>query len=103
MNVLTHLTELRRELQGLADPEAAVFLQRFFMTGPGEYGHGDRFLGIRVPRLRALIRPSRPLSLDEVLELLRSLWHEERLLALLLLVDRYRRGTAAERATIHHA
>jgi len=103
MEPVTDLADLRRELQALADPETAEFLQRFFRTGPGGYGEGDRFLGIRVPRLRALIRPARPLPLYAVLELLRSPWHEERLLALLLLVDRYRRGTPDEQEAIHHA
>jgi len=98
---MTNLTDLRRELHALADPETAAFLQRFFRTGPGEYGEGDRFLGIRVPRIRALVRPARPLPLDAVRELLHSRWHEERLLALLLLVDRYRRGDTRERATLH--
>jgi 3-methyladenine DNA glycosylase AlkD len=95
------LTAIRRELNDLADPDAAVFLQRYFKTGSGQYGEGDRFLGIRVPRLRALARRRRDAPLRAALELLHSPWHEERLLALLLLVDRYRRGDTAERAEIH--
>lgn len=95
------LPDVRRKLRTLADPESAASHQRFFKTGPGQYGEGDRFLGIRVPQIRALIRPSRDLSEEAVLELLRSQWHEERLLALFLLVDRYGRGRPAERATIH--
>src|SRR5690606_16615254 len=87
MTTLSNLADLRRELLALADAETAAFLQHFFKTGPGQYGEGDRFLGIRVPRLRALVRAGRALALDDVLQLLRSQWHEERLLALLLLVD----------------
>ena len=98
---MTNLTDLRHELHSLADPETAAFLQRFFRTGPNEYGEGDRFLGIRVPRIRALVRPARSLPLEAVRELLHSPWHEERLLALLLLVDRFRRGDTRERATLH--
>jgi 3-methyladenine DNA glycosylase AlkD len=101
MNSVMDLATIRRELNGLADPDTAASLQRFFKTGPGEYGEGDRFLGIRVPQLRALVRPSRNLPVQAALELLRSSWHEERLLALFLLVDRCRRGGSAEREEIY--
>ncbi len=100
MRPLNDLDSVRSELAELADPEAAAFLQRFFKTGPGQYGEGDRFLGIRVPRLRALVARTRGLPMDDVLALLRSPWHEERLLALLILVDRYRRGGPEERETV---
>lgn len=101
MIAVSDLADLRRRLMAQANPEMAATLQRFFKTGPGEYGEGDQFLGIRVPQLRALVRPARSLSFEEVLELLRSPWHEERLLALLLLVDRHQRGDLAEREAIH--
>jgi 3-methyladenine DNA glycosylase AlkD len=100
-NTLPDLPTVRRELKELADPETAASLQRFFKTGPGEYGEGDRFLGIRVPQLRALVRRCRRLPVQAALDLLQSSWHEERLLALLLLVDRYRRGGSAEREEIY--
>jgi 3-methyladenine DNA glycosylase AlkD len=95
------LTEIRREMRELADPQVAAFLPRFFQTGPGQYGEGDRFLGIRVPELRRLARRYRSLPREEVGELLRSPWHEERLLALVLLVEQYRRGSEAERQAIY--
>lgn len=97
------LNEVEQALHTLADAPAAAFLQRFFKTGPGEYGEGDRFLGIRVPQLRHLARQFRELPHEQVLTLLRSPWHEQRLLALLLLVDQYRRGTDADREAIHRA
>lgn len=97
------LTDIRREVHALADPQTAAFLQRFFKTGPGEYGEGDRFLGIRVPALRRIARAHRSLPIGAVLELLGSSWHEERLLALLLLVEQYRRGDAETRHLIHKA
>ena len=97
------LKEVERDLHALANPRDAVFLQRFFKTGAGEYGEGDQFLGIRVPPLRHLARRFRELPHEQVLNLLRSPWHEQRLLALLLLVDQYRRGTNAEREVIHRA
>lgn len=95
--------DLRRAVRERAEPDRVEVLQRFFRTGPGEYGEGDRFLGVRVPQLRSLVRPARAVPLDEVLELLRSPWHEDRLLALLLMVDRHRRGEPAERQAIHAA
>lgn len=94
------LGSLRRELRAAADPDDAVNLQRFFKTGKGQYGEGDRFLGVRVPVLRRLSRGYRDLPAADAITLLRSRWHEERLLGLLLLVSRYRRGAAAERQAI---
>jgi 3-methyladenine DNA glycosylase AlkD len=93
--------DVRRALEALRDPEVAAHAQRFFKTGPGEYGEGDRFLGVRVPQLRTLARAHRTLPLEAVVEHLRSPWHEERLLALLLLVEQHRRGDAAARERIH--
>ena len=97
------LHDARERLRALGDPADAVFLQRYFKTGPGEYGEGDRFLGIRIPPLRALVREMQDLPLADVLELLRSEWHEERLFALLLMVRQYGRGDAAARREIYDA
>ena len=76
---------------------------RFFKTAPGQYGHGDRFLGIRVPALRELARTHRSLSVDDALTLLTSKWHEERTLALFLLVGHYRRADPAGKQRIFDA
>ena len=94
---------LREELYALADPADAVHLQRFFKTGPGEYGAGDKFLGLRVPALRKLVRDYRQLDDSHALEMLASSWHEERLLALMLLVEGYGRGDGSRRERIHRA
>lgn len=96
------LTELQKQVKTLADPETAAFLQRFFKTGPGEYGEGDRFVGIRVPTLRKLAKAHGELPLSETLSLLRSPIHEERLLALIILVENFRRETAAGKERIYH-
>lgn len=93
--------DVRRALEALRDPEVAAHSARYFKTGPGEYGAGDRFLGIRVPQLRALARAHRSLALEAVVEHLRSSWHEERLLALLILVEQHQRGDAEARERIH--
>ena len=92
---------IRAQLRALADPMIASASRRFFKTGPGEYGHGDRFLGIRVPTLRKLAREYRAVPVAAAFALLRSPLHEERLLALLILVARYARGTGAERQRIY--
>lgn len=92
---------LRRRLRALADPAIAAHSARFFKTGPGEYGAGDRFLGIRVPQLRALARSVQPCETATAFELLESPWHEERLLALLLLVKIFGRAGESERAEIY--
>ena len=95
------LKKLRKELYALADPADAKFLQGFFKTGPGQYGAGDKFLGLRVPELRRFVREYSDLEDSQALEMLASPWHEERLLALLFLVDKYRRGDDAARQRIH--
>src|SRR3982751_5412476 len=91
------LAGARGRLRALADPDRAAVFRRFFQTGPGQYGEGDRFLGIQVPPLRALAKECRDLPEADVLALLRSSLHEERLLALLVLVSQYARGDAAGR------
>jgi 3-methyladenine DNA glycosylase AlkD len=91
---------IRAELRRLADPKHAAALGWFFKTAPGEYAEGDRFLGLRVPDLRRLSRTYRDAPLPAITALLESRWHEERLLALFLLVGRYTRGTPAERERI---
>src|SRR5262245_34618467 len=92
---------IRRQLKALADPSRAAVVQRFFKTGPGEYGEGDRFLGISVPALRKVASSYRELSLPALAGLLKSRWHEERLLALLIMVGQYSRATPAHRDAIY--
>ena len=70
---------ITERLEALASPEAATFAQRFFKTGAGEYGEGDLFRGIRVPVLRKLSLTLDDTSLPEVILLLSSAWHEDRL------------------------
>ncbi len=79
-------------LKKLADPERAKQLARYFKTGSGQYGEGDRFYGIRVPDIRKTARQFQELQLEEIESLLQSPMHETRLLSLLMLLDRYRVG-----------
>ena len=87
------INEVSKELRDYAEPERARIHQRFFKTGRGEYGEGDKFLGIRVPHIRKLVRKFRGLSLRDTEKLLHSRWHEERLFALLMLVDAFKRSS----------
>lgn len=87
-----NLTELRQKLCQAATPAQAVIARRFFKTGPGEYGEGDHFLGLKVPQIRAELPHTDALSEADVLDLLHSEWHEERLLALLVLGRRFNRA-----------
>jgi 3-methyladenine DNA glycosylase AlkD len=87
------IDEIRKTLTDLKDDSYAVSLQRFFKTGPGEYGEGDVFIGLRVPQLRVLASRFEELETDDAVKLLRSRIHEERLLALLILVGAYKLGS----------
>jgi 3-methyladenine DNA glycosylase AlkD len=92
---------VRARLRELANVTIAAQSARFFKSGPGEYGAGDRFLGVRVPDVRGVAREFRAAPLGAALELLRSPLHEERLLALVLLVERFERGDENERGRIY--
>lgn len=91
---------IEHRLLALANPTIAAHSQRFFKTGPGGYGEGDRFLGIRVPVLRAQLTQFRDLPLDAVFLALRSPWHEVRLVALHLLVVRSAKASPPLRTEI---
>ena len=92
---------IHRALLAQHDPARALGTQRYFKTGPGEYGEGDRFLGIPVPALRRTARDHRALAMRSVMTLLRSSWHEERQLALFILVWQFEHGTESEQADIY--
>lgn len=89
---MNRLNELRRELRGRADPKRAESAKRFFKTGPGEYGEGDVFIGVPVPAIRALASRYRNLDKDNILGLLQSAIHEERALALVIMIHQFKRG-----------
>jgi 3-methyladenine DNA glycosylase AlkD len=93
--------EAEDRLQALADETIAEGSRRFFKTGPGQYGAGDLFLGIKVTPLRQLAREFRQLSTDEAGKLLGCRFHEARLLALLILVQAFEKGDEPRRKTIY--
>jgi len=89
---MTTAEKITKQLKVLGNETAAEHAQRFFKTGPGQYGAGDLFLGITVPVLRKLAKEHRDIALDDTIELLQSPLHEVRLLALLIMVLQYERG-----------
>ena len=79
-------------LNELANPEIAQHSQRYFKTGKGEYGYGDKFLGIRVPVLRKTVKEFKDTSITEIQKLIKSEYHEFRLISLLLMVQMFSKG-----------
>ena len=101
---MTTASSILRELRAVASPEKAAVLQRFFKTGPGEYGEGDRFLGVMVPQIRAIARAHRQTAdASAIRALLDSPWHEARECGLLLLVEQFRSLLKDNRAEHHRA
>lgn len=88
---------LKERLEQEADKEKVEILQKFFKTGRGEYGEGDVFLGIPVPRIRKIAKEFKDIKLEEVQEYLNSEIHEERLVALLILVDKLKKADESEK------
>jgi 3-methyladenine DNA glycosylase AlkD len=86
---MINLSNLKKDLRKLADPQKAKILQRFFKTGKGEYGEGDIFLGVVVPKLRKIARIYFTLDLKDVKQLVESKIHEERMIAMFILVEKY--------------
>ena len=94
--------EASAKLKSLASPDVAASSARFFKTGPGEYGEGDTFIGVRVPMLRKLAKDYRDLQLSEIESLVQSPVHEERMLALLVLVQSLTKCSNDHRKTAYN-
>ncbi|MEM9333950.1 MAG: DNA alkylation repair protein [Pseudomonadota bacterium] len=93
-------SDVRKALQALADPEIAAHSAGFFKTAPDEYGEGDIFIGVRVPKIRELVKQYRELPERAVLSLLRASVHEERMVAVLVLVEQFKRADAEQQERI---
>ncbi len=96
----SNLDEIKKELLNKANPERAKINQSFFKTQKGEYGFGDRFLGIRTLELRKIAKQFQNLTLKEIEHLLTSEWNEERELALFILVNQYNKSSKPEKEKI---
>ena len=92
---------IQARLKVMANPKDAKALQWYFKTGPGDYGEGDVFIGIRVPAIRQLVKEFRAVDERTVLSLLVSPIHEKRMLALLILVKQFEAGTIEDRSRIY--
>ena len=76
------------DLQALSDAEKQEIFPKFFKAGKGEYGEGDRFIGVTVPNIRAIAKLHKDISIEEIRELILSEWHEVRLCALIIMVEK---------------
>jgi 3-methyladenine DNA glycosylase AlkD len=94
------LLELKKEIKKKANPQKAKLLQGFFKTGKGQYGEGDIFWGIIVPIQREIVKKYQDLSLGDIQKLLNSKIHEERLIALLILVLQFKKGDIRKQKVI---
>jgi len=98
------MTKAKKELQKYASKEKVDILSRFFKTGRGEYGEGDKFIGVIVPNIRKVAKKHQDLPLKDVLKLLKSPIHEERLLALLIMGLKFQKAqTEAQKKAVYKA
>ena len=88
---------ITNELQALSDAEKREIFPKFFKAGKGEYGEGDRFLGVTVPNIRAIAKLHKDISIEEIRELIQSEWHEVRLCALIIMVEKSKKKDEALR------
>jgi 3-methyladenine DNA glycosylase AlkD len=95
------LDNLKNDLRAVTDPEKAAFLPRFFKTGAGQYGEGDKFLGITVPAQRVIAKKYGELPLADIEKLIQSEWHEERLTGLIILVNAYKKADVPTQKEIY--
>ena len=93
---------IEEDLRSLANPEKAKILQRFFKTGPGQYGEGDIFLGLTVPQIRVIAKNYfKEISLLDIQKLVESKYHEFRMCGLIILTYKYEKFEE-ERQRIYH-
>ena len=88
---------ITNKLQALSDAEKREIFPKFFKAGKGEYGEGDRFLGVTVPNIRAIAKLHKDVSIEEIRELIQSEWHEVRLCALIIMVEKSKKKDEALR------
>lgn len=93
--------EIEQEIREYIDPVKREYLPNFFKTGKGQYGEGDKFLGVVVPNTRLVAKRHKDAPLEVMAELLQSEWHECRLCALLMLVERFKKTDEKGRKAIY--
>jgi 3-methyladenine DNA glycosylase AlkD len=95
------MKNIREDFKKLSNQEHAARLQKYFKTGKGEYGEGDKFLGLRVPVTRKIAKKYRTISLSAASEFLQSPFHEERLFALFIFIDLFQRADEEDKKKIY--
>ncbi len=98
---MPRVKEITTELKLISSPERARVSQRYFKTGPGEYGEGDVFIGATMPQQRLIAKKHTDLTLDEIQLLLDSKVHEERMIGLLILTYQYPKADTVSRRNIY--
>lgn len=93
--------EIEQEIREYIDPVKREYLPNFFKTGKGQYGEGDKFLGVVVPNTRLVAKLHKDEPFEVMAELLQSEWHECRLCALLMLVERFKKTDEKGRKAIY--
>ncbi len=89
-------TQIYNSLVSYSDEEKKIVLPRFFKTGKGQYGEGDKFLGVTVPNIRKVAKEYKDVSFDILKELIHSPWHEMRMCALIILVENSKKNVTKE-------
>ncbi len=90
------ISKIYNALATRSDEEKKIVLPRFFKTGKGQYGEGDKFLGVTVPNIREVAKEFSSVDLNTIEELMHSPWHEMRMCALLILVNNSKKDTTKE-------
>lgn len=93
--------DIQHELEQYIDPVKREYLPRFFKTGKGQYGEGDKFLGVVVPNTRIVAKRHKDAPFEVMAALLQSEWHECRLCALLMLVERFKNSDEKGKKVIY--
>ena len=93
--------DFKKELQKYASAKDAIFLQRFFKTGIGEYGEGDVFIGVRVPKNREICKKFKDLPIVELEKLISSEVHEYRLGALIIVTNRFKKSSEQNKKELY--
>lgn len=98
--ISTMIKEIQKQLESYSTPEKKEFLPYFFKTGKGQYGEGDKFLGVVVPDTRKIAKQYKHIDFKDVSELFKSEYHECRLCALLILIEKFKKSDEKDRKAI---
>ena len=86
------IRKIKSELRAYSDPKRKAFSPSFFKTGKGEYGEGDKFIGVTAPNIREIAKKYNDIDKKDIQKLLYSPWHEERFCAWVIVISRYEKS-----------